>query len=406
MFPLTPSLTDWLTTPAAQEALAELAAADLGEQASLALLPRLRRTWSTEQAAALLDQARLRRKAAVKFAHPERLLFTDAALQQASSAAVAAYHAALFVAHGASRVADLGCGIGADTLALASAGLSVLAVEMDPVRARLAAFNVAAAGLAEQVTVQQADWRTLTLAADAGFVDPSRRAGSQRLFRLADMEPPLTDVLALQARLPRLAVKTLPGIADEEIPAAAEVEFVSERGEMKEALLRLGALRTGAARRATLLPGRQHLVADAAAWVGSGPPRAFLYEPDAAVIRATLVQTLAAQLHATQLDPTIAYLTADEAMETPWARRWSVLRHGPFHLKTLNQWLRELAAGEVVVKKRGSAVDPDEFRRRLQTTAGGRSFTVFLTRVDGKPWMVVGESYASAGLTASRMRHR
>lgn len=396
MFPLTPSLADWLTTPAAQEALAELAAADLSEQASLALLPRLRRTWSTEQAAALLDQARLRRKAAVKFAHPERLLFTDAALQQASSAAVAAYHAALFVAHGASRVADLGCGIGADTLALAAAGLAVLAVEMDPVRARLVAFNVAAVGLAERVTVQQADWRTIPLDADAGFVDPSRRAGSQRLFRLADMEPPLTDVLALQARLPRLAVKTLPGIADEDIPVAAEVEFVSERGEMKEALLRLGALRTGAARRATLLPGRQHLVADAAA-VGSGPPRAFLYEPDAAVIRATLVQTLAAQLRATQLDPTIAYLTADEAVETPWARRWAVLRHGPFHLKMLNQWLRELAAGEVVVKKRGSAIDPDEFRRRLRLVRGGAAFTVFLTRVQGKPWMVLTEMEAHVG---------
>lgn len=394
MFPLTPLLADWLTTPAAQDALAELAAADLSEQASLALLPRLRRTWSTEQAAALLDQARLRRKAAGKFAHPERMLFTDAALQQASSAAVAAYHAALFAAHHTRRVADLGCGIGADTLALASAGLAVFAVEMDPVRARLVAFNVVAAGLGGQVTVQQADWRTLTLDADAGFVDPSRRAGSQRLFRLADMEPPLVEVLALQAQLPRLAVKTLPGIADEDIPAAAEVEFVSERGEMKEALLRLGDLRTGAARRATLLPGRQQLLAAASALVGSGPPRAFLYEPDAAVIRATLVQTLAAQLHATQLDPTIAYLTADEAVATPWARYWAVLRHGPFHLKTLNQWLRELAAGEVVVKKRGSAVDPDEFRRRLKTTPGGRSLVVFLTRVDGKPWMVVAEEKA------------
>ncbi len=67
-----------------------------------------------------------------------------------------------------------------------------------------------------------------------------------------------------------------------------------------------------------------------------------------------------------------------------------MLRHGKFNLKELNRWLRELGAGAVVVKKRGSPVDPDQFRRRLKTTPGGPTVTVFLTHVMGKPWMVVG----------------
>jgi hypothetical protein len=205
------------------------------------------------------------------------------------------------------------------------------------------------------------------------------------------MDPPIAAVLDLLAAIPTAAIKTLPGIADVDIPAGAEVEFIAERGHMKEALLRFGDLRTGAARRATLLPGPHQLDSNAfLAHVPCGAPLAYLLEPDAAIIRATLVQHLATQLGAAQLDPTIAYLTTDAPVETPFARAWPVLRHGPFHLKELNRWLRELKAGAVVIKKRGSAIDPDEFRRRLKTTPGGPGVTVFLTRVQGKPWMIVG----------------
>ena len=288
------------------------------------------------------------------------------------------------------QVADLGCGIGADTIALAEAGLHVLAVERDPVRARIAQVNVAALDLAGRVEVLCADWTALRFDVDAVFVDPSRRSGEQRIFRLADMEPPFSAVLALLEQTPAVAVKMMPGIADEDIPSNAEVEFISERGAMKEALLRFGGLRTGAARRATLLPGPFQL--DSNSPVGDVPtsePLAFLFEPDPAILRATLVQHLATQLGAAQLDPTIAYLTIDRLVETPFAKAWRVLRHGPFHLKTLNHWLREMNAGEVVVKKRGTAIDPDEFRRRLKTTPGGQPLTVFLTRVQARPWMIV-----------------
>jgi hypothetical protein len=457
MQPLTLSLVDFLLTAEAQAALAELAGQDLGEQASLTLLARLRRRWQPDQAAALLDQARLRRKAGDKFPHPARLLLTDDALQQASSRAVATYRAQQFAAalqrspgvapHSPPTVhpsqpivADLGCGLGADTIALAEAGLHVLAIERDPVRAHIAAANIAALGLAERVEVVCGDWRTeaptltLTLTLSqrerepesapplplgegrgegapplplgegwgegllAAFIDPSRRAGEQRIFRLDAMDPPLSAVLALLAHIPTLAVKTLPGIADEDIPPDAEIEFISERGQMKEALLRFGALRTGAARRATLLPGPHHLDSHAPlSLIPISPPLAWLYEPDAAVIRATLVQHLATQLGAAQLDPTIAYLTAEQPVETPFARGWAVLRHGPFHLKTLNRWLRELGAGAAVVKKRGSAVDPDAFRRRLRMTPGGPTVTLFLTRVQGRPWMVVGAGDGAPG---------
>ncbi len=388
--PLNPDLVSFLLSPAAQSALKDLATADLSEAASLALLARLRRTFPPSQAAALLDQARLRQKAREKFPQAEQLLFVDEALQQASSRGLATYRAQQFAAY--ARVADLGCGIGADTIALVEAGRQVLAVERDTVRCLIAAANLEALGLAPRVELRCADWTTLRLGGmvDAAFVDPSRRRGAQRIFRLEDMEPPLDAILVLQAELPHLAVKTAPGIAGADVPAAAEAEFISERGTLKEALLRFGDLRLGAARQATLLPGPHRL--DVRAPLGDVPvsePLAYLHEPDPAILRATLVRQLATQLAAAQLDPSIAYLTTATPIATPFARSWQVLRHGPFHLKTLNHWLREQGPGEVVVKKRGSAIDPDAFRQRLHTTPGGPVLTVFLTRVRTRPWMIV-----------------
>ncbi len=388
MYPLTPDLLDFLLSPGGQTALDDLAQADLSQQATLSLLTRLRRTFSPAQAAVLLDQARLRRQAGSKFPQAGRLLFTDEALQQASSRAVATYRAGLFRRY--RRVADLGCGIGADTIALARAGLEVLAVERDPVRARLIAANLDALGLAGHVQVVCADWTTLTLGVDAAFVDPARRAAGRRIFRLDRMEPPIAAIQALRGRLADVAVKTAPGIRDGDIPPTATVEFISEARTLKEALLRFGGLRGDAGRLATLLPGPHHL--DNAAPdddVAVLPPLAFLHEPDPAIIRASLVRHLAVQLGAAQIDPDIAYLTSESPVETPFARSWPVLRHGPFHLKTLNRWLRELGAGLVVVKKRGSAIEPDAFRRRLKTTAGAPPRTLFLTRQAGRPWMIL-----------------
>jgi hypothetical protein len=388
MVPLTLELVDFLLSDRAGAALETLARADLGVHALLGRLMELRREFTATEAAVLLDQARLRQSAAGKFPDAGRLFFTEEALQQASSPAVARYRAQRFGTY--TCVADLGCGIGSDTLALAEVVAQVIAVERNPVRARLAAANIAARGLTHKAHVLCTDWTQARLAVNAAFADPSRRQNGRRVFGLARMEPPIAAILVLQSRIPDVGVKVAPGVSHEEIPEGAEVEFISEKGALKEALLLFGGLRSGTRYRATLLPGPFHLEPGRATGaVSPREPGAFLYEPDPAVLRAGLVRTLGAQLGAQQIDATIAYLTGDALTATPFARAWSVIRHGPFGLKTLNRWLREAGAGQVVVKKRGSPIDPDAFRRRLKTVPGGAAVTVFLTRVRGRPWMML-----------------
>lgn len=391
MFELTPDLVTFLQTRVAQQAIAALLPHARRSDA-LAALSGLRRQFNQQEAAAIFDQAVLRQQAHAKFAHPEQMLLVEEALQQASSLTVATYRARRFVPFG--MVAELGCGIGADTIALASAGCRVLAFERDPVRAEIARHNVAAMGYAQQVAIHTADWTTIPFHADALFADPARRVAGKRVFALEAMEPPLSAILALQPRIHHIAVKVAPGIERETVPDDASVEWIAEGGDVKEALLLFGALRSAAATCATILPAAVSLTSDAPQ--RSHPPRlpgAWIIEPDGAVIRAGLVRHLAALLGADQLDETIAYLTSDEPPEhSPLARVWPVMRHGPFNLKELNRWLRDDPAGEVIVKKRGSPIEPDSFGKRLKTVAGGPVRTVFLTRCLGKPWMILSGS--------------
>jgi hypothetical protein len=120
-------------------------------------------------------------------------------------------------------------------------------------------------------------------------------------------------------------------------------------------------------------------------------PRTYLYEPDGAVIRAHLVEALAARLDATKIDAEIAYLTADFAQETPFARCFALEATFPFQLKRLRHYLHERGIGRITVKKRGSPLDPDQLQRQLRLRGDeGQHRIVFLTHIQGEAAVLIG----------------
>ena len=119
-------------------------------------------------------------------------------------------------------------------------------------------------------------------------------------------------------------------------------------------------------------------------------PRAYIYEPDPAILRAGLVGALGAQLHAAQLDPTIGYLTADTRIESPFARVWEVEDWLPFQLKRLRAAMRERNVGRLTVKKRGSPLVPEELIQDLRLE-GEEEKVLFLTQQMGKPIVVIAK---------------
>ncbi len=360
----------------------------------LQLASQLRR--QTPHAQAVLETVLLRQMAAAKFSRAAEMFFVREALEQASSEMVAAHRARRFADVGASHVADLGCGIGGDSLALAAYS-EVTGVDWDPVRVAMAQENVRVYGHGDRFHPLQADLLALTpLPVDACFFDPARRDGQgRRLFSVEDYRPPLSFVQRWRTWVPETAVKISPGVDYAELPPDAEIEFISVDGDVKDGVLWFGDLRTAAKRRATLLPGPHTLTDADLAEVPVSAPQAYLYEPDKAVIRAHLVEALAARLGAAKIDAEIAYLTAAECRETPFARCFAVEDVFPFQLKRLRHYLRERGIGQVTIKKRGSPLEPDELRRQLRLHGDG-SCIVFLTMVRGETAVIIGHEMKKA----------
>lgn len=373
-----------LATPAGEALLAAVAADLDGDP--LARAARLRRGAPADLVAAAETLVALRRRARGKFALADRLWLTRAGLEQASSDRTAARHARRY--EGLAHVADLCCGVGGDAMVLGR-GRRVTAVDADPVHAEAVGRNAALAGA--DVSVVVADVADVDLAGvDGVFVDPARRTGAGRL-RTGESLPPLPWCAGLAARVPAVGVKAAPGLPLDLAPAGWEVEFVSEGRELKEALLWSPALAPdGPVRRAAVIAGGtvHELVAGAAPPAPVGQPGPWLVDPDPAVTRAGAVADLAARLGARQLDDRVAFLTADDRPRTPFGRVLPVAASLPWNLKALRAELRRLDIGSVQVRKRGSAVDVDDLRRRLRLE-GARPATVVLTRLADRPWALV-----------------
>jgi SAM-dependent methyltransferase len=350
---------------------------------------RLRKEYPAQVVAAAVTQARLRGRAEGKFgADAQRMYFTPDGVEQATRTVVAEHRAARLAALGVRRVADLCCGIGGDAIALARNGIEVLAVDRAPLTCAVAEANARALGLDELIEVRQADVTEVAVdGCDAVFVDPARRGGRGRIFDPEAYSPPLSWAVAAARRAPYAALKVAPGIPHEAVPEDAEAEWVSDRGDVKEAVLWFGT--EPGTRRATLLPGGATLTGGGLPVPPVGPVGRYLYEPDGAVIRAHLVAEVAAELGGRLIDETIAYVTADELRPTPYATAYQITDTLPFNLKKLKALLREREVGTLTVKKRGSAVEPEELRRRLKPQ-GPNSATVVLTRVAGAPTMLIG----------------
>ncbi len=371
----------WLLTDDGQALLASAttALADGGDE--LAVQTDLRRGASPEHVAVALSQVELRRRAEPKFGDlAPRMYFTPDGLEQATRLTVARHRAGRMRAASAATLIDLGCGIGGDLVAVSAAGITAAGIDLDPVRVAVAEANLAALGLPGAVTV--ADATALdTSPFDAAYADPARRSARGRTFSPDGWTPPWSFVEQLLRR--DACVKVAPGIPHALVPDGVEAEWVSDRGEVKEAALWSGRL-ASAERRATVIAhgGLATLTEEDDPGADVRAVGEFLYEPDGAVIRAGLVTAVAAGVGGGLLDAKIAYVTGDEAFRTPFARGYRVLEPLPYREKQLKAALRERGIGSLTIKKRGVSVVPDELRQRL-ALRGDATATIVLTRVDG-----------------------
>ncbi|MEM9346594.1 MAG: class I SAM-dependent methyltransferase [Planctomycetota bacterium] len=343
----------------------------------------LRRDYDADAVSVAFGLVEARAKAARKFGEFGQRLVADAlGVEQASGVGVAAYKAgriAQTLGNG-ELIADLCCGIGGDSMALADAGFGVVCVDRDPLRVWMAMQNTS-----QRVQGICADVRSLVLDGKAVHIDPARRneATSKRAWRLEDYQPGPEFIERLIDSAAATAIKLSPGVDLAALPWPGEVEFISEGGRLVQAVLWTGGF-AQAARRATLIvSGAIHQLAGEAAPPAYQAPQRYLYTFDPSVERAGLVGQLSTLLDAPAIHPKLGLLTSNTITTSPWIDGFELIERMPWRPKRIKQWLAANDGGLIEVKTRGKACDPDIEQRRLRGD-GSTTYTVFVLRFDTK----------------------
>lgn len=316
----------------------------------------------------------------------ERLFLTSDSLAQASSTALADFHAACFAE--CETVLDACCGIGRDALALAAAGKKVVAVDSDPARLVFARANAAVCGLTGQIEFVCADVTTLSEHYDGAFFDPARRDSTTRFSGDAERYlPPLSFLETLKDRYGVVVAKLSPALPNTLLASlGGQLYFLSEERTCKEACVVKG--RESGPACALLLPSGERYVASEEL-----PPLAeelgtYLLDPDPAVIRAGALGTLADACGAAQISATDTYLTAASPSALAAIRSYRVRVALPYRERTLGRWLREQGIGRLVVKKRRYPKEPDAVHKELGLKGKGDEATLVIV-AQGKSWLGV-----------------
>jgi hypothetical protein len=137
-----------------------------------------------------------------------------------------------------------------------------------------------------------------------------------------------------------------------------------------------------------VLPAGAQFTGDPADRPPAGPPGPWLLDPSPAITRAGLVGPLARQLGGWQIDPSIAFLAADEPVRTPFARLLRVEESLPWRLDLITAALARHDIGPLDIRRRGLAGDVPGIHRRLRPRGSRRGILV-MTRTGGKPWALV-----------------
>ncbi|WP_406700906.1 class I SAM-dependent methyltransferase [Singulisphaera sp. Ch08] len=197
-------------------------------------LQRWRRGAEPDQVAAAVRLAVGRARGSSKFTRAKAMWFEPVGLEQATTETVARHKAGRFRG---SHLLDLCCGIGGDTLALASEA-QVVAVDADQGMCRRTRWNAQVYDVAERVDVIRAQAERIAYPSQwLVHVDPDRRqVGSKRARDLLDYSPGLAFLQTLPGRVRGGAIKL--GPASDFVThfgeQDCELELISLGGECKK----------------------------------------------------------------------------------------------------------------------------------------------------------------------------
>lgn len=329
-------------------------------------------------------------------------------MEQCSGEVAAAYKRDLVarkIGHGVS-MADLTGGFGVDFSFLALLFDEAHYVEQQEDLVAVARHNFPLLGLnhASLHLADAAQWLNVAAEQTFVFLDPARRdAAGRKVAGLADCEPNVLDLLPVLRHKTKFAMLKLSPMLDiaaclRDLPMAAEVHVVAEKGECKELLVWLDFSLDTAVANADNVPIVCHddftfcftrVEEKNAPMVGCDCVSAYLYEPSAAVLKAGAFKTLCQRWPVAKLHPESHLYTSAEYVADFPGRKFRVLRQGDFSKKSLRWFVGEVKQANLSVRNFSSSVAA--LRKRLKVSEGGVEYWFATTLGDGSHVLIACE---------------
>lgn len=289
---------------------------------------------------------------------------TGLSVEQASSAAVAAFHASLMAE--AHSVLDMTMGLGVDAAAVAAIDKAeVTAIERDARLCEFARENYKSLGNLTVINADSVEWlRDTKQVFDWIFIDPARRDDvGRRVFNIHDCTPDVAEIMPLMfEHAADILVKLSPMLdlsaTITDLGKVAALYIVEERGEVREVLVHLNrdAVSSPDTTPIEVVNGDNRFLftreqeAQSAERYAEPVAGDFLYEPSPAVMKAGPFKLLCEKFDVGALHPnTHLYVSAQKIDNFP-GRRYLIRAVIPYASKNIKRFAREYPAASVSVR--------------------------------------------------------
>lgn len=327
-------------------------------------------------------------------------------MEQCSSELTADYKAAIVAQAGGERhsLTDLTGGFGIDFSALAAEFERADYVERQEILCELARHNFPLLGL-KHATVHQADATEYLQGMEPVswlFLDPARRDGhGGKTVAIADCEPDVAQLEPLLlAKAGRVLLKLSPMLdlaqALHTLKHVVQAHVVAVGGECKELLLVLAAdaalhpdevpiccVNLPAAANVFTFSRQEEQNAPC---IYADAPRAYLYEPHAALLKAGAFRSLASIYKVEKLHPNSHLYTSDTPVEGFPGRTFRIDGWGGFGKREVKELLKGEKKANLTVRNFPASVA--ELRKRLKLSEGGNIYLFATTLADGQKVLI------------------
>lgn len=336
------------------------------------LLTEIANQWTAKQKA--------KHKIPTWYEHQNIIFPPPLSVEQASSEKTAVLKAEIFQQHfDCSTICDLTGGMGLDTWALSQIAQKITYIERNEVLTEIASHNFEQLGIRNIRCIQGDAYEYLknNLEKQSFYLDPHRRnQANNKVFKIEDCEP---NILEIKDLLKNCLIKYSPmldiSLALEKLENVVAVYIISIENEVKELLFVcsekpenlyftcINLNNSGKRQTFRFKPSDEALLS-----ITYAKPEHYLYEPNAAIMKAGAFKSVAKHFSLKKIAPNSHLYTSELMIQDFPGRVFECLTLTKLDRKELKKYLPE---GKANISTRNFPLSPEEIKKKTSLKDGG-----------------------------------